>query len=137
MANETETLDSPNEETGEVESESNDDATVLKEKNRQLFERAKKAEGELKEMKAKRPEAPKEPESQPKESSELDYGQKAFLKASGLSGADEIQLAKDFAKRTGEPLDMVVEDDIFKARLEKLRTTKANTEAAEIPTGRR
>lgn len=64
-------------------------------------------------------------------SDQLDYGQKAFLKASGLNGADEIQLAKEFAKRTGEPLDVVVEDDIFKARLDKLRTTKSNEAAAE------
>ena len=43
-----------------------------------------------------------------------------------------MQLAKDFAKRTGLDLDAVVEDDIFIARLEKLRTSKANEDAVDI-----
>lgn len=70
------------------------------------------------------------------ESSELDYGQKAFLKASGLKGPDEMQLAKDYAKRTGLDFDAVVEDDIFLARLDKLRTTKSNELAATASNNR-
>lgn len=66
-----------------------------------------------------------------KDSTDLDYGQKAFLKASGISGSDELALAKEFMKRTGDSLDSIVEDDIFKARLERLRTTKENALAAE------
>lgn len=78
----------------------------------------------------------KEPVAEPqtnltKEPSELDYGQKAFLKASGINGSDEIALVREFAKRTGDSLDSIVEDDIFKARLERLRTTKSNEVAAQ------
>lgn len=66
-----------------------------------------------------------------KDSTDLDYGQKAFLKASGINGSDELALVKEFARRTGDSLDAIVEDDIFKAKLDRLRTTKENALAAE------
>lgn len=68
---------------------------------------------------------------QTKDSTDLDYGQKAFLKASGINGSDELALVKEFARRTGDSLDAIVEDDIFKAKLDRLRTTKENALAAE------
>lgn len=87
---------------------------------------AKKAE--------KTEEAPKaEVKSDP---SELDHGQKALLRSMGIKGADELQLAKDFMKRTGQDIDSLESDDIFQAKLTKLRDTKANEAAAEGKTGR-
>jgi len=71
-----------------------------------------------------------------KESSELDYGQKAFLKASGYQSAEEMQKAFEYAKRNNLTLDEVVGDEIFNQRLEKDRTTKANEIAAQGSTGR-
>jgi len=70
-----------------------------------------------------------------KESSDLDYGQKALLRSMGIKGADEIQLAKDFMKRTGMDIDALESDDIFQARLEKLRTNKSNEAAADAARG--
>jgi len=70
------------------------------------------------------------------DSSELDYGQKALLRAMGIKGPDELQLTKDYMKRTGLDIDALESDDIFQARLDKLRTTKANEIAAEGKSGR-
>ena len=65
-------------------------------------------------------------ESKAESSDTLDNGQRALLRAMGIKGADELQLAKDFLKRTGQDIDSLESDDIFQAKLEKLRTTKAN-----------
>lgn len=78
-----------------------------------------------------------EPEvkSQPKEkaSSDLDYGQKAFLKTYGIQGSDELALAKTFMARTGDDLDTIVSDDIFLGKLNSLRA--AREAAAAVPKG--
>lgn len=92
------------------------------------------AERNAKKAEAKSEDAPKE--DKPKEPSDLDYGQKALLRAIGVKGADELQLAKDFMRRTGMDIDALEADDIFQAKLEKLRTTKANELAAEGNSGR-
>ncbi len=65
--------------------------------------------------------------------SDLDYGQKAFLRSYDIKGPDELQLAKDWTKRTGDSLDVMVEDDIFLAKLSGLREAKASANA--IPKG--
>ena len=74
-----------------------------------------------------------------KQLSESDYSllEEAFFNSVGLATEDEQQLAKDFAKRTGEKLSIVVKDDIFKGRLEKLRTEKQNADATDIKSNRR
>jgi hypothetical protein len=142
MAEETEILDSLNEETDDT---GNDDIAVLQEKywkvsdtNRKLFARAKKAEGfELKDDKwvktEKPPEPKKEPEAKiPEKPNELDYGQKAFLKTYGISGPDELTLVKSWVERTGDALDNLVDDEIFNARLKNLRDAKAAKDALPI-----
>lgn len=105
-----------------------------------LAQRKSRLERQLKQTRKQLGEEDDEPETpaknDKKESTDLDYGQKAFLRASGIKGADEVQLVKDFMKRTGLELDAVIEDDIFTARLEKLRTTKSNELAAGAKNGR-
>lgn len=59
----------------------------------------------------------------------FDYGEKAFLKASGITGQEEVELVKTWAERTGDDLDTIVEDDIFQAKLEKLRKNKESKTA--------
>ena len=73
---------------------------------------------------------------QEKESAELDWGQKAFLKASGLTTAEEMKMAQTFSKRNDIDLEAALEDDDFKAKLERHRATKANELAAEGKSGR-
>ena len=69
------------------------------------------------------------------QSSELDYGQKAFLKASGINGADEIALVKEHLKLSGNSLDYVIDNPYFKQSLDSLRVTKANAQAADTGGG--
>lgn len=69
------------------------------------------------------------------ESGELDYGQKAFLIANGVKGADENALVQaEIAKyREGTSLDSILESIDFQAKLKDLRETKTTNEA--IPRG--
>ncbi len=65
--------------------------------------------------------------------SELGYGEKAFLRSYDIKGADEIALVKNWMDRSGDSLDSIVEDDIFKSKLSSLREAKKSLEA--IPKG--
>ena len=107
----------------------------VSDKNKQLFERTKKAEGfELKEGKwvkpAKvEPKVDANPLGEPSKPSELDKGDKALLVAYGIKGQDEFALAKNFMNRTGDDIDAIVGDDIFQAKLKALRDAKAVADA--------
>ena len=121
-----------------------DDSTDWKAKAEELEQKRRedgiKQRERTKALKKELEEAKKAKESkdkpQEKESAELDWGQKAFLKASGLTTAEEMKLAHTFGKRNELDLDAVLEDDDFKAKLERHRTTKANELAAEGKSGR-
>lgn len=65
--------------------------------------------------------------------SELGYGEKAFLRSYDIKGADEIALVKTWLNRTGDALDSIVEDEIFKSKLAGLREAKKSLEA--VPKG--
>lgn len=68
--------------------------------------------------------------------SEFDYGQKAFLIANGIKGADEMQLAREVMEETGKSdLEALVESKYFQARLKEFREDAA-AEAA-MPKGTR
>jgi len=133
--------------------EENDDVDALKEKfekiseqNKQLFARAKKAEGfELKDgewVKPPKVEKPKEvkpkvenePDKEPSKSDELGYGEKAFLKTYSIQGSDELALVKSFQSRTGDDLDTIVSDDIFLGKLQSLRDARESANA--VPKGK-
>lgn len=55
--------------------------------------------------------------------------QKAYLRTANITSEDEVELAIETAKKWDLPIDKLVDDDDFKIKLEKLRVTKANTEA--------
>ena len=134
MEKELELLDSTIEELSE-----DDDLDAIKEKyqklsekhkdnlgkNRQLFERTKKAEGELKELK-------KEPEPKAKSKPDEDLLKRLdnlALKASGITEADEVELFNKWKTDTGRDTEGIVDNSIFKKELEGLRTAKANQTA--------
>ena len=60
---------------------------------------------------------------------EFGLTQKAYLRAAGITEEDEVELAKDVQKKIGLDWDKLVDDDYFKAKLEGLRTAKANAAA--------
>lgn len=65
--------------------------------------------------------------------SELDYGQKAFLVANGVKGADETKLVQEIMSATGKSLEDVLETKYFQSELKELRETRASANA--MPNG--
>src|SRR3972149_927376 len=136
MENENENLNSTNE-TDVNESEKvveSDELAALKakvveteEKNKQLFERAKKAEGEAKELRGKS-------EAKPEKSEKFDYGQLAYLKTSGIQ-ADEYEFVEEEMERSKMPLHELVENEYFQQKLKSQRESMGVLNAT--PTSKR
>ena len=78
---------------------------------------------ELKDLKKSKEEVKETPKTKPEESGLL---QKSYLRAAGISDAEEVELALSTAKKWGVEVDALVDDEDFTAKLEKLRTSKAN-----------
>jgi hypothetical protein len=77
--------------------------------------------------------------SEPKETSkksngDLDYGQKAYLATQGIK-PNEFDFVQAELKASGESLDTLLENNYFKARLEKNRELSKTANAT--PTGKR
>lgn len=125
MSKITEVIDSLNDENAsEVKEQLLQEANALNETNRQLYNRAKKAEGfENKDGKWVKKEVKQTPakKTQPEETSELDYGKKAFLNANGIRGAEEMAKVLEFMGATGKSLDEVVDNKYFQAELKDYR----------------
>jgi hypothetical protein len=135
MENQIENLDSTNEEivateetTEETTATPNDDVAKLTETNKQLFERAKKAEQQVKELKSKIV-----PESQ--QPIDIDRLDRLELKASKIDHPDDQKFIIDTAKRLKLDVTEVINDEFIQGKL------KANREAREaregLPSGTR
>lgn len=119
--------------------EGEEDTTDWKAEAKKLQEKAIKQRESTKALKAKIKEltpAEKKAEAAQAQSSELDAGSKALLVAYGIKGKDELALAQSYMQRTGEDIDAVIEDDIFQAKLSKLREAKATAQAVPSATKR-
>lgn len=151
MTNENETIDSLNDETTtEVEPAEdleNLDAVALKEKllveqkakadiaakNRQLFERAKRAEGFEFDKDSKRwykPEkpVPSSPESKvaPQNATgELDETQLEVLDLRGISETEDIEVIQKVMAKTGQTLRQVLKDDYVVSTLKAQKDARA------------
>src|SRR3990167_2966853 len=55
--------------------------------------------------------------------------QKAYLRSAQITAEDEVELALTTAKKWDVSIDKLVDDEDFKIKLEKLRTSKANIAA--------
>lgn len=97
--------------------DANLDVKTLKEQNRQLFERAKKAESLAKELRAKAPKEEAKSEAKA-ESNEPNYGRLAYLKAVGVENPDDIKIVEDEANRLKLPLTDVLGMEHIKSRLQ-------------------
>lgn len=60
---------------------------------------------------------------------ELDYGQKAFLRAEGIKGSAEMDLVMDYVKNTGKSIEDVLESKHFQGDLKDLREEKETDDA--------
>lgn len=139
--------ENPDSETGINSEDSQDDAAALKkqlssleEKNRQLFERAKKAEGFNQDkdgnwvkIKKEEPKEEKKPDAKPEKSNE-DFGllELTYLKAEDIKEDDEIEFVKKELKEAGlskDQLPKLFANKYFKSQLEDFRNEKANVKA--------
>lgn len=91
------------------------------ESNKQLFERAKKAEGGLKELKEKLKTFEDKPEPQkvapPAKTGELDETSLDYLDVKGISEAEDIKVIEDIVKKTGMTVRQALKDDYVQAKL--------------------
>ena len=111
------------------------DAEALKEQNRQLFERAKKAEGLVKELRTKVPKEETKTEAKA-ESNESEYARlakMAYFKSEGVNHPDDIKVIEDEAARLKLSPDVVLQMEHIKGKLK----TNADTRNAQngMPTG--
>jgi len=153
MENENENTNSENVENQNQDLESMDTAALkelvvsgrgdkleLEGKNKQLFERAKTAEGFekdedgswvkiIKETTVEKKPKVKKTEEKPDESALLQKFDKLALKTDGIVEEDEIELAHKLKEETGKEMEDLLKSKYFKAELETLREEKANTKA--------
>ena len=147
MENETELQDSqqPDEEVQASENkddkaeevkEEKDDSAALKEKNKQLFERAKKAETEAKELKAQleKKETPTPKKEEAEQSNEPDYAKEAFLEQRGVKHPDDKKIIYDEANRLKLPLTDILGMEHMKTKLKDAQTQREAEEG--MPDGK-
>jgi hypothetical protein len=130
MEKEIETTDSPNGENEEDVEEltENEQLTALKEEkiklestNKQLFERAKKAEAKAKELE----------EAEPKlvtKEGKLDLGAKALLRTHGIK-EDDFEFVEKELKNSNMPLDDLVTNPYFISKLNEKRNYESVVDA--------
>lgn len=152
MENEDENLDSLNEEDENLNSDNEKnqegqqpDLEALKkekgelsDKNKKLFERAKKSETEVKELREQLKklsgEKPEDKNLDKSQSNEPDYAKLAFLETKGITHSDDQKLVQDEANRLKLPLTDILNMSHIKSQLE---TAKDQREAkAGMPKGR-
>lgn len=154
MENENnENLDSQNENKDVIAIDENDDINAVKEKfgklsernqkttdnNKQLFERAKKAEGFEKDgsgqwIKNEKKEIKIEKKDKPEAKSDEEFGllELTFLKGEDIKSEEEIAFVKKELEEAGlskENLPKLLSNKYFKAQLEEFKTEKANIKA--------
>ena len=147
MADENENTNSDNGDNENSNSENEttvdslkEDNAALTEKNNQLFERAKKAEGFEKDSdgnwnKVEKTEKPKETEDKTEaKSDEPDYAKLAFLEQKGVEHPDDQKIVKDEADRLKLPLTDILGMKHIQAQLQE---SKDGREAKEgMPKGK-
>ena len=84
-------------------------------------ERTKALRDQLAELKSTPP--PIKKEEKPEENGLI---KKTFLRAAGISDAEEVELALSTAKKWGMDVDKLVDDEDWKEKLDKFRTKKSN-----------
>jgi len=110
----------------------------LAEKNRQLFARAKKAEGFVEKDGEwiKKEKSDEKPEAPPDKPNEPDYGRLAFLQSKGIDHPDDIKIVQDEADRLKLPLTDVLGMEHIKTQLKEGKETREAKEGMPKGGGR-
>lgn len=109
--------------------ESNEDTTDWRAK----FE---EEQGRRRRLETKLNKSAERPEPQSKKSSDLDYGELAFLTAKGVENDDEVDFVTTIINNTGRSLKDVVGDDYVQAKLTAMREARAVKDATPSGTKR-
>lgn len=122
-------LDLDDDDTGDDDdtTDDDDDTTDYKAEAARLKGINKRLKTKLAKAKEPKKEAEKK-ETKTEKSTELDYGQKAFLRSEGIKGADEMALVMEYLA-SGKTLDDIVENKHFLNDLKDLREEKATKDA--------
>lgn len=135
MENENEVIITPEEDELELDLDLEDKPEEKKEEKPQETPEARLAR--LKRMVAQQEKKLGKTEDKPvvetKKTDELDYGQKAYLRAEGIKSGKEEALILEVMRQTGKKIEDVLESKYFQAELSELRE-KVATENA-IPRG--
>src|SRR3990167_7006657 len=95
----------------ELEQKRREDGIRSRERTKALKEKATELEGKLTELGKVQPE------------------KKGYLRSAQITAEDEVELALTTAKKWDVSIDKLADDEDFKIKLEKLRTSKANIAA--------
>jgi acyl-CoA reductase-like NAD-dependent aldehyde dehydrogenase len=127
---EEEALEAFDEATDEELKQAGDDPVKLKEiikvrtqSRQKLFNRAKTAEGKLKQAKPEVKPAPK------KEGEGLDRVDKAILRTEKIVEEDEVELVEKIMKETGKTVEETLDSKYFQSELKTLREDKETANA--------
>jgi len=117
-----------NEENAETIDDVMKSADELDKSNKQLYSRAKKAEGfENKDGQWVKIEKPKEPlkesKSEPKQP-ETDYGKLAYLNSKGIDNPDDQKIVTDEAKRLNLPIEKVLNEKHIQNQLKDVKNQR-------------
>jgi len=92
-----------------------------------IIQRERTRQMKLEIEKLKKSGTPKSEDTKPADTALL---QKSFLRAAGITHAEDVELALKTAKKWGVEVDQLVDDDDFKLKLDKQRTARDNAAAA-------
>lgn len=94
---------------------------------------------ELKDLKKSKDESKETsiPNAKAEESKLLEKIEKMSLRQAGVTHEDDIELARNTAKKWNVDIDEVLSDDDFKVKLERQQNNRANTEATSNVKGGR
>lgn len=125
MTNEEEYVEETTEETPVVETTTTEEVDW-----KAKFE---EEEGRRRRLETKLNKAKETPAEKPPTSDALDLGAKAFLAANGIKGSKEYDFVQSELKKSGETVDSLIENEYFKAKLEKFRALEQT--ASATPSG--
>ena len=120
------------EEADEKESEDDAQESEVEKPKETLEARRARLQRELKRTNQKLgidEEAEKPAKKSKNKQDEFGLLEKTYLRSAGIVDSDEVELARNLAKKIGIPFDELVDDDYFKTKLEALRESKTNAVA--------
>lgn len=116
-------------ENNEAEGEQSDTISLSKTEYDKLNQTLGSLKRELKDLKKPKETQETAKTNQPDDNRLLEKLERMSLRQAGITHQDDIELAKNTAKKWGVDIDEVLADDDFKVKLERQQNSRANVEA--------